>query len=340
MSKIFQPLKFKNVLLPNRIMLSPMCQYQAINDNGIPTDWHFVHLTSRAIGGVGLICFEMTNIEPRGRITENCLGLWYSSQVEHYRRIVEACQSYGSKVAIQLAHAGRKSTIRNGDIVAPSAIAFSNDKPVPRELEKGEIKSIIKKFGVSAKLAVDAGFDVIELHGAHGYLIHEFLSPLSNKRTDEYGEYELFALETIKEVRKNIPKDMPLVMRISATEYGEGGYDFNHLDQYIQSFIDVGVDAFDVSTGGNSPHRPEVYPAYQTKYAQRIKEKYKIPVISVGFLESPQIANDVLEDSQADIIAIGKGLLRYPYWMKEAAVELGVSYELPGEYNLGFSRKI
>lgn len=340
MSKIFEPFKLKNVELPNRIMLSPMCQYQAKNNDGKPNDWHFVHLTSRAVGGVGLICFEMTDIEPRGRITEECLGLWDASQVEHYRRIVEACQSYGSKVAIQLSHAGRKSVIKDGDIVAPSAIPFSEASPVPRELKREEIKDIIKKFGVSTKLAVDAGFDVIELHGAHGYLLHEFLSPLSNHRDDEFGEYGYFALEVIKEVRKNMPSSMPLVMRISAVEYAEEGYDFDHIDQYIQSFIDAGVDAFDVSSGGNSPHRPEVYPAYQTKYAQLIKEKYDIPVISVGYLETPQVADEVLEQNQADMIAIGKGLLRYPYWMKEAAEQLGVAYELPGEYNLGFSRKI
>lgn len=341
MSKIFQPFKLKDVHLPNRIMLSPMCQYKAEDNSGNPNDWHFVHLTSRAIGGVGLICFEMTNVEPRGRITEGCLGLWDSTQVENYRKIIEACQSYGSKVAIQLAHAGRKSTIEGGDVIAPSAIPFSDSSPIPRELKQEEIKAIIKKFGVSTRLAVKAGVDMIELHGAHGYLIHQFLSPISNKRMDEYGKYERFALEVIKEVRNNMPQDMPLIMRISAVEYDEAGYDFNHIDQYIQAFIEAGVDAFDVSTGGNSPHRPKaLYPAYQTRYAETIKQNYGVTVISVGYLENPKVASDVLENDQADIIAIGKGLLRYPYWMKEAAVELGVDYDLPGEYNLGFSRKI
>lgn len=321
-------------------MLSPMCQYQVKTNDGTPDDWHFVHLTSRAVGGVGLVAFEMTNVEARGRITEGCLGIWNQSHLAAYRRIVKACQSYGSKVAIQIAHAGRKSTIEGGDIVAPSPIPFSDKSPVPRELETEEVYSIIKKFGESARLSVEAGFDVIELHGAHGYLVHQFLSPRSNKRSDEFGEYERFALAVISEVRKNMPDEMPLMMRISAVEYGEEGYGFEHINQYIQSFIDAGVDAFDISTGGNSPNRPEIFPGYQTVYAKKIKEQYKIPVVSVGHLEKPQVAHDALENSETDMVAIGKGLLRYPYWMKEAAEQLGVEYELPGVYNMGFTRKI
>lgn len=321
-------------------MMSPMCQYQVKANDGTPNDWHFVHLTSRAVGGVGLISFEMTNIEPEGRITEGCLGIWDRSQVRAYREIVEACQAYGSKVAIQIAHAGRKSTIPGNDIVAPSAIPFSEKSPSPRELTNKEVYTIINKFGESTRLAVEAGFDVIELHGAHGYLLHQFLSPQSNKRNDEFGEYDRFSLDVIKEVRSNMPEDMPLVMRISAIEYGEQGYDFDFINQYLQSFIDAGVDAFDVSTGGNSPDRPEIFPGYQTSFAKQIKELYNIPVISVGYLEKPKIAHEVLEESKADIIAIGKGLLRYPYWMKEAAEQLNVEYELPGVYNMGFTREV
>lgn len=340
-SKIFEPIQIKSVEMPNRIMMSPMCQYQVKTNDGTPNDWHFVHLTSRAVGGVGLVCFEMTNVEPRGRITEGCLAIWNQSQVDSYHRIIEACQSYGSKVAIQIAHAGRKSEIEGGDIVAPSAIPFSDKSPMPRELTNEEVYSIINKFGESTRLSVEAGFDIIELHGAHGYLLHQFLSPRSNKRSDEFGQYERFALDVIKEVRKNMPDDMPLVMRISAVEYGDDGYGFEHIDQYIQDFINAGVDVFDVSSGGNSPNRPaEVFPGYQTSYAKQIKEKYKIPVISVGYLENPQVANDVLEKSEADIVAIGKGLLRYPYWMKEAAEQLNIEYELPGVYNMGFTREI
>jgi NADPH2 dehydrogenase len=340
MGKIFEPIKLKGVTINNRIMLSPMCQYQVTKKDGTPNEWHYVHLVTRAVGDVGLICFEMTNVEPRGRITENCLGIWDEKQVDDYRKIVKACQSYGSKVAIQIAHAGRKSTIENGDIVGPSSIPFSESSPVPRELEIGEIKEIVKKFGKSTKLAVEAGFDVIELHGAHGYLLHQFLSPRSNKRTDEYGEYDRFPLEVIKEVRKNMPEDMPLVLRISAVEYGEEGYNFGHIQKYISKFNEAGVDAFDVSSGGNSPNRPEVFPAYQVKYAETIKKEYNLPVISVGALEDPLVAERVVQQKQADMIAIGKGLLRYPYWLKEAAEILGVQYELPGVYNMGYQRKI
>ncbi len=336
MTNLFSPYSFKGIEIKNRIMLSPMCQYQVSKKDGTPNEWHHVHYVSRAIGGVGLICFEMTNVEPKGRITEGCLGLWDNEQVLAYKKIIEQCHLYGAKVAIQIAHAGRKSTIENGDIVGPSAIPFSEQSPVPRELTKEEIKNIVQNFGESTRLAVKAGVDVIELHGAHGYLLHQFLSPASNKREDEYGQFERFPLEVIKEVKKNMPDNMPLILRISAVEYRDTGYDFDHINQYIPLFIEAGVDGFDVSTGGDSPNRPEMFPGYQVKYAEQIKRQYSIPVISVGALEDPEVAAKVIDEGRADMVAIGRGLLRHPYWPKEAAEKLGKKFDLPGVYNLGY----
>jgi NADPH2 dehydrogenase len=337
MPALFDPIKIKELELKNRIMMSSMCQYQAENRDGSPVDWHFVHYTSRAIGGTGLIFLEMTNIEPRGRISEQCLGIWSEQQLPAYKKIIDSCHKYGAKVGIQIAHAGRKSVIEGGDIVAPSGgLPFSDQSPVPRELKKEEIEDIIEGFGKSTALAVKAGFDVIELHGAHGYLLHQFLSPVSNHRQDEYGQYNLFPTEVIKIVKANMPKEMPLIMRISAVEYRDGGYDFDHMLDLIPEFIAAGVDAFDVSTGGDGPIRPNVYPAYQVKYAEEIRRSFQIPVINVGKLETPEVAEAVIQNGQADIVAIGKGMLRNPYWAKEAALRLGMELKLPGEYNLGF----
>ncbi|PKR77919.1 NADPH dehydrogenase [Halalkalibacillus sediminis] len=336
MTKLLKPYNLKGLELNNRVMLSPMCQYKVQKNDGTPTEWHYVHLVSRAVGGVGLICFEMTNVESNGRITENCLGLWSKDQVPAYKRIVDECHSYGSKVAIQIAHAGRKSTVKDEETVGPSAIAFSEKMDTPRALEIEEVEEMVRKFGESTKLAVEAGFDSIELHGAHGYLLHQFISPRSNLRDDIYGEYDRFPLEVIKEVRSQMPEDMPLILRVSAIEHGEDGYGLDHLMPMLKKFVDAGVDAFDVSTGGNSTNRPEVYPGYQVDYAEAIKKEIGVPVISVGALEDPEVAAKVVDEGQADMVAIGKGLLRQPYWPKEAAEKLGVDFDLPGVYNVGY----
>jgi NADPH2 dehydrogenase len=336
MPGLFDPIQIKGLQLKNRVMMSSMCQYQAENLDGTPVDWHFIHYTSRAIGGTGLIFFEMTDIEPRGRITDKCLGIWSEDQIPAYKRIVDACHKYDAKVGLQIAHAGRKSVIEEGDIVAPSEIRFSENSPIPRELRKDEIEAIIEGFGKSTALAVKAGFDVIELHGAHGYLIHQFLSPASNKRKDEYGQFHRFPKEVIKIVKANMPEEMPLIMRISAVEYREGGYGFDHMLDLIPGFVEAGIDVFDVSTGGDGPVRPHVYPAYQVKYAETIKKTFNIPVINVGSLENPQVAESVIRNEEADIIAIGRGMLRNPYWAKEAAKLFGIDLELPGVYNMGY----
>lgn len=333
MKGLFDPIAVKQLELKNRIVMSPMCQYKA--QDGVPNDWHLQHYGSRAIGGTGLILLEMTSPQPNGRITEHCLGLWSEEQLQGHRRIVDFCHQYEAKVGVQIGHAGRKSQLLEGT-VAPSAIAFSDSLPMPREMTVAEIEETIHSFAVSAELAVKAGFDTIELHGAHGYLLHQFLSPATNRRKDKYGDYSRLALEVIREVKQRMPEHMPLILRVSAVEYGAGGYAFPYLLEIIPQFIEAGVDLFDVSTGGDSPVRPQVYPAYQLPYAAEVKSRFDIPVMSVGGLGHAALADAAVRNGQADLVAIGKPLLRNPYWAKEAAVSRGVDMKLPGEYNLGF----
>ncbi|MDJ0332980.1 NADH:flavin oxidoreductase/NADH oxidase [Planococcus sp. S3-L1] len=336
MRKLFEPYQLKDLKLKNRIALSPMCQYKAENQRGIPEEWHFVHLVARAIGGTGLIMTEMTNVEPRGRITENCLGIYSEEQQEAFTKINTEIHKYGAKSAIQIAHAGRKSKLKDCKIIAPSAIPFSSDYEVPKELSKSEIYNIIQKFAEGTKRSVNAGFDTIELHGAHGYLLHQFISKASNQRTDCYGNPTKFAEEVIAAMKSEMPTGMPLIMRISAIEYTENPYTLDEMIAYCEIFKSAGVDMFDVSTGGNSPNKPDVYPAYQTKFAKEIKTKLNVPVISVGALENPDLAEHVLKENEADIIAIGKGMLKDPHWAKTAAQTLGVDIKMPGVYDLGY----
>jgi NADPH2 dehydrogenase len=336
MRKLFEPFRLKEVELKNRIVLSPMCQYKAMNKKGIPESWHLIHYVSRAIGGTGLIMTEMTNVEPNGRITERCLGLYSDEQEDAFKEINNEIHKYGAKSAIQIAHAGRKSQIMDGDIVAPSAIPFSNDYRVPRELTIDDIQKIIQMFANSTERAVRANFDAIELHGAHGYLLHQFISRASNHREDKYGDPTLFAKEVIEAVKSEMPSGMPLIMRISAIEYTDHPYTLSEMIKYCGTFIHAGVDMFDVSTGGNSPNKPEIFPGYQAKFARTIKESLNIPVISVGRLEIPEVAEFVLNSDYADLVSIGKGMLKDPYWAKTAAEKLNVQIEMPGVYGLGY----
>jgi NADPH2 dehydrogenase len=336
LSHLFEPFKIKGLELKNRVVLSPMCQYKAMNKQGIPENWHLVHLVSRAIGGTGLIMTEMINVEPIGRITDYCLGIYSDESEMEFKKINEEIHKYGAKSAIQIAHAGRKSKVKEGSIVAPSAIAFSDEYDVPKELSIEEIENIIQKFADGAKRAVRANFDAIELHGAHGYLLHQFISRTTNKRDDKYGDPTLFAEEVIEVIKAEMPSDMPLIMRISAIEYTDESYHLEDMIRYCKTFVQAGVDMFDVSTGGNSPNRPEVFPGYQTKYAKAIKEYVKVPVISVGSLENPEVAEYVLRDGSADLVSIGKGMLKDPYWAKSAAEKLKVDMEMPGVYGLGY----
>jgi NADPH2 dehydrogenase len=340
MAKLFSPFRLKNLELKNRVVMSPMCQYAAEAD-GCANNWHLVHYGSRAVGGAGMICVEASAVEARGRISERDLGLYDDRHVEGLERIVQFSHANGAKVGIQLAHAGRKADLQGERIVAPSAIRFSDHYQQPAALTLDEIGEVVRAFGRAAQRAVAAGMDMLEIHAAHGYLIHQFLSPYSNHRTDPYGgSFEnrvRFAVDVIREVRRNMPEGMPLFIRVSAVEYVENGYSFEEMIEMCRVFQREGVDLIDVSSGGNVPVAPHVYPGYQVKYAEGIRNALRIPVMAVGLLEEPKLAESVLQDERADLIAIGRGMLRNPLWTKHAAMELGADLELPGVYRRAFS---
>lgn len=340
MEHLFSPYKIKGIEVKNRIMMSPMCQYSVDNKDGIATDWHYLHYVSRAIGGAGFIMIEMTDVEPDGRISDFDLGLWSDDHIPALARIVEACHRYGAKVGIQIAHAGRKA--EDAEVpVAPSAIPFDENSKTPRALTTEEVKELVEKFRIAVRRAVKAGFDSIEIHGAHGYLIHQFHSPLTNKREDEYGkDLTRFGREIIQAAKEEIPEDMPLMMRISAKEYVEGGYDIQESIEFAKEYQKAGIDIFDISSGGEGPiaawGRPGTHAAYQVPLARQIKEALDVPVIAVGRLDDPILANAVIGNGEADFVAVGRGLLRNPYWALEAASVLKKETSVPTQYSTGF----
>lgn len=324
--KLFTPFTIKNLELKNRVVMPPMCQYSATD--GVPNDWHFVHYTSRAIGGVGLIIVEMTNIAPNGRITPNCLGLWNDEQQTEFKRLVDSVHAQGTKIGIQIAHAGRKAQ-DEPNAVAPSAIHYGEldyagqNLITPRELTTEEVKELVVAFQNSVKRAVAAGFDTIELHAAHGYLIHQFYSPKSNKRTDEYGKDPmLFGEQVIKAAKDVMPAEMPLIVRISAQEYGKDGFDSDYGVLVAKRFAAAGADVLDVSGGGDgvlhAGNHPEFYAGYQVYLAEKVKKATNLPVIAVGMLDNPAVADHVLGLENADLIAVGRALLRDPNWVLNA----------------------
>jgi len=342
MKHLFTPYEIKGLSLKNRVVMPPMCQYSVTNKDGIATDWHYVHYVSRAIGGASLIIIEMTDVEPDGRISDYDLGLWSDEQIPALARIVEACHQHGAKVGIQIAHAGRKAQDA-AEPVAPSAIPFDGNSKTPRELSTVEVKEMVEKFRLAVRRAVQAGVDVIEIHGAHGYLIHQFTSPFTNKRTDEYGqELTKFGREVIEVAKSEMPEDMPLIMRISAREYVEGGYGINESIEFSRVFQQAGVDIFHVSAGGEGPiaaaGKPGTHVAYQVPLARAIKEALDVPVIAVGRLDDPSLANSVIGNEDADLVAVGRGMLRNPYWAIEAATALKKEVALPKQYEFGFPR--
>lgn len=337
------PYSFKGLELKNRIVMPPMCQYSVEKEDGTPTEWHYVHYASRAVGQTGLIIVEMTNVEPEGRITKNCLGLWDDAQIPAYKRIVEGIHNNGAKAAIQIAHAGRKAR----DVETPVSSSITPvEEPTdfgpiryPRELSNEEVKAMVVKYKESVRRAVEAGFDAIELHGAHGYLIHQFHSPGINKRDDEYGkDLSLFGVEVIKAAKSVMPEDMPLIFRISAREYMDGGYDIEHALAISEKYLNAGVDMFHISTGGEAPagiDKPGNYPGYQVPFAKRFKEKFDVPVIAVGILDAPETAEMTLRNDDADLIAVGRGMLNDPYWAIHAVKALRDDINVPMQYERG-----
>jgi NADPH2 dehydrogenase len=346
MSLLFSPYTIKNLTLKNRIVMSPMCQYSVTKEDGTPNDWHFVHYVSRAIGGTGLIIMEMTSVTPEGRITNGDLGLWSDEQVPHFQRLVNEIKKYETKIGIQIAHAGRKAEdadqpVGASDIpveVLPEETMNGELKP-PRALTNDEVKETVQQFKQAAERAIKAGFDTIELHGAHGYLLHQFMSPSINNRTDEYGEdLALFGEEVIKAVKSVMPADMPLIMRMSAIEYIDGGYDLSHSIDVAKRFKKAGVDIFHVSSGGEGPpgeRKPQNTPGYQVPFAREFKKQLDLPVIAVGKLSNPELAEATISNGDAELVAIARGMLNDPYWSLHAEKKLTHKVNSPFQYSRG-----
>ncbi|MFD5137054.1 NADH:flavin oxidoreductase/NADH oxidase [Streptomyces sp. NPDC058378] len=357
MSALFEPYALRSLTVPNRVWMAPMCQYSAAPDGplaGAPTDWHFQHYAARAAGGAGLVIVEATGVSPEGRISPQDLGIWNDTQVEAFRRITTFLKSQNTVPAIQIAHAGRKASTgqpwkggapvgpeaHGWQPVAPSAIAFDEHHPVPTELTVDDIQHVVRQFADAARRSLDAGFQIVEIHGAHGYLIGEFLSPHSNRRTDEYGgSYEnrtRFALEVVDAVRAVWPDELPLFFRISATDWLEDGEGWT-ADDTVRFAIDLeahGVDLLDTSTGGNAAGvRIPVGPGYQVPFAARVKTGTTLPVAAVGMITEPQQAEKILENGEADAILLGRELLRNPSWARHAARELGAEPHVPDQYH-------
>jgi 2,4-dienoyl-CoA reductase-like NADH-dependent reductase (Old Yellow Enzyme family) len=350
MSKLFSPIKIRGIELKNRIAVSPMCQYSSVN--GLPHDWHLVHLGSRAIGGAGLVFTEATSISPDGRISPDDAGIWNDDQMNAYKTITSFIKSQNSVPGIQLAHAGRKAStyspwkgkgevnIKDGgwQTIAPSPISFAKNFPDPKEMDENEIRIIVEQFSKAAERSIEAGFEIIELHFAHGYLVHEFYSPISNKRKDSYGgsleKRCRLAIEISESVRKTIPKNTPLFVRISSTDWVEGGWDIEQSVQLAKWLKEVGVDLIDCSSGGNVMNaKIPLSPGYQIPFAERIKSEAKILTGGVGLITQAEQAEEIIKSEKADIVLLAREMLRDPNFALHAAKKLNVDLEdFPKQY--------
>jgi len=337
MAKLFDEYTIKDVTFKNRIVMAPMCQYSSHNKDGQVEDWHRVHYPTRAVGQVGLIILEATAVQPEGRISSEDLGIWSDDHTKGLKELVNLMKVNGAKTGIQLAHAGRKATV-DGDIFAPSPLAFNENYKTPNEMTKEDIANTVKAFKDATVRVIEAGFDVIELHGAHGYLINEFLSPLTNKRTDEYGGSEenryRMLRETIDAVRTIW--EGPLFVRISAFEYTEGGLTPEAFVTMTKWMKEQGVDLVDVSSGANVPATIDSYPGYQVKFSETIKHDTPIATGAVGMITSPLQAEEILKNDRADLIFLARELLRDPYWAYRAAKELRTEIKSPVQYDRGW----
>ena len=342
MSALFDPIDLRGVSARNRVWLAPMCQYSATAQDGKPTDWHLVHLGARAAGGFGVVIAEATAVTPEGRISLDDTGLWSDDQIEPWRRIAEFVRGQGAVPAVQLAHAGRKASTyppaaaESGSLaldeggwetVGPSPEAFGQ-LTAPRALTLDEIADIPRQFAAAAERAHAAGFDAVEIHAAHGYLLHQFLSPLSNKRTDQYGASfdgrTRLVTDVVDAVRKVWPDDKPLFIRFSATDWVEGGWDVAHVKELSDRVAERGVDVVDVSSGGLSPEqRIAVGPGYQVPFAEAVRSS-GVTTAAVGLITDPRQAAEIVATGKADVVLLGRAALRDPSWPLRAAHELGV----------------
>ena len=347
---LFQPLTIKDVTFKNRIGVSPMCQYSA--EDGEVNNWHLVHLGSRAIGGAGLVIVEATAVAPEGRISLQDCGLWNDLQERKLRPVVEFLKSAGSVAGIQIGHAGRKAStalpwegggpLETGvwPVVGPSPIAFSSKHQVPHELTEQELESVVADFAAAAQRARNAGFQVLEVHAAHGYLLHSFLSPLSNQREDEYGgdlrNRMRFPLRVVEAVREVWPENLPLFVRISASDWVEGGWDLEQSVVLARELKALGVDLVDCSSGGGVCDVDyETGPGYQVAFSERIR-KEDVLTAAVGEITDPHQAETVIRTGQADLVLLAREMLRDPYWPYHAAQKLGVKTDTPPQYQRGW----
>ena len=354
MTRLFDPLDLRGLRVRNRIWVSPMCEYSVDRRDGLPTDWHLVHLGSFARGGAGLVIAEATGVVPEGRISAHDTGIWNDDQVTAWRRIVEFIHSQGAAAGIQLAHAGRKGSVwpewgfggRKGTMpiedggwqtVSASPIAFDRYDP-PRALDIDELPGIVEAFRAAARRALDAGFDLVEVHAAHGYLLHQFLSPLSNQRTDDYGgsleNRARLLIEIVRAVRAEIGDAVPMLVRFSATDYVDGGWDENQTATVAEWAREAGADLFDISTGGlvTGVHIPSG-PAYQLPYAESVAAEAAVPVSTVGRITEARQAAEIVDAGIVDAVMLGREMMRDPHFALRAAHELGVEIDYwPPQY--------
>jgi 2,4-dienoyl-CoA reductase-like NADH-dependent reductase (Old Yellow Enzyme family) len=348
MSALLSPFTVRGMTARNRIWVSPMCQYSAVD--GVPDDWHLMHLGQFAAGGAGLVMTEAAAVSPAGRISPRDAGIWNDEQVRAWRRIVEFIHGQGAEAGMQLGHAGRKASTQppwqgratvpasegGWPSVAPSAVAFG-DYATPRELTEADIRRVVADFAAGARRALDAGVDAIEIHAAHGYLIHEFYSPLSNLRTDGYGgDFDgrvRFMLEVAAAVRAEIGDEVPLFTRLSATDWADGGWTGDDTVRLARLLADHGVDLVDVSSGGITPaQRIPLGPGYQVPFAQRIRAEANVPTGAVGLITEPRQAEQIVATGAADVVFLARALLRDPHWPLTAARVLGGDIEWPIQY--------
>ena len=350
-SLLFSPLQLAGVTFANRVFVSPMCEYSS--EDGFSNDWHLVHLGSRAVGGAGLVFTEAAAVLPEGRITPEDLGIWKDEHIAGLKRIVEFGHSQGAHMAVQIAHAGRKASMARpwapeqrylspdeggwNNVMAPSAVPFDTTYGRPQALDLAGLQIITRAFVRAAERALEAGFDLLEIHSAHGYLLHEFLSPLSNRRTDEYGgSFEnriRLLVEVVDAVRAVWPEELPLLVRISATDWAEGGWDIDQSVALAKVLKQHKVDMVDVSSGGMVPNAVmPIGPGYQTPFAERIRREAQIPTGTVGMITDAHQAEHILRTGQADVVLLARELLRDPYWPLHAAKQLGDAVSWPPQY--------
>jgi len=346
---LFSPFQLRSVVFPNRVGVSPMCEYSS--QDGFANDWHLVHLGARAQGGAGLVMTEASAVTPEGRISINDLGIWKDAHIEKLAQIVRFIHSQGARAGIQLAHAGRKGSMTapfggerlltpeegRWEPVAPSAIPFSQSYATPKALDGAEIAGVVRAFADATRRANEAGFDVVEIHGAHGYLLHEFVSPLANERTDQYGgsfdNRIRLPLEVADAVRAAWPDHLPLFMRISATDWAEGGWTAEESVELAKRLREHGVDLVDVSSGGQVPNaKIPIGPGFQVPFAERIRKEAGISTAAVGMITEPSQANEIVATGQADMVLLARQMLRDPYWPLHAAAALNESASWPVQY--------